>query len=102
MAHYEQAIAACRHADHKWRQALELLDEAQAKGLGPRPETFVEVMAICAASQRPKEAVAVLDRMAKAGVPAGLGAFNVAVAALAKEGQWKKALKILQYMERQA
>lgn len=81
---------------------MELLDEAQAKGLAPPPQTFVEVMAICAASQRPKEAVAVLDRMAKAGVPAGLGAFNVAVTALAKEGQWKKALKILQYMERQA
>lgn len=131
--HYQLAIAACRHADHKWRQALELLDEAQAKGLKPPPETFVEVsivfvscscvwkgrwggggcvcvcthaavrkktrggwcmclcvclcmhaaasrpfinppslflpnqvMRICAASQRHKEAVAVLDRMAKA------------------------------------
>ncbi|EWM21538.1 tpr-like protein [Nannochloropsis gaditana] len=59
-------------------------------------------MTICIHAQRPKETVAILDRMGKAGVPVGLSSYNLAVEALAHQGEWKKALKIITYMERQA
>lgn len=99
---YHMAIVACKRAQHKWRQALELIDEAVARGLQPNATSFQEVMSICAVAQRPKEAVSVLDRMGKAGVNAGLSSYNIAVSALAHQGQWKKALKIITYMEKQA
>ena len=51
----------------QWRQALELVDEAVSKGLGADVSMFNDVMAICVKAQRPKETVAVLDRMARVG-----------------------------------
>lgn len=35
-------------------------------------------------------------------MPAGLSSYNMAMASLAREKQWRKAVKIVEYMERQA
>ncbi|CAM9959710.1 unnamed protein product, partial [Discosporangium mesarthrocarpum] len=82
---FNTALAACSDAG-EGLLALELLEEARARGLSPDATSFNSAIAACATGGMEAEATALLLQMSQEGVPPDAVSFNTAVTARRRWG----------------
>lgn len=96
---YNAAIAALAKSG-RWKEAMSILDgmEEASKGVARDIVSFSSAMDACRAAGKADEAHALLSRMLLAGgsVKPNTRCFNTVLAALAKRGQYRRALSVVE------
>jgi pentatricopeptide repeat protein len=90
-------IATCEKCAD-WRQALELLDEMEERGVQKTPIAYNAAISACEKGMVPHQAHRVFERMLQAGIPATEISYCALISAAEKGGQYKLALRILEQM----
>ena len=94
------AIIACQSLGD-WQTALKLLDEIDARDIGPaRVTTYNSALSACEQHGRWEEALALLGAMQRHDVWLNESTFSIAIWACARGGQWREATRLLDEMFR--
>ena len=95
---YSSAISACEKAG-QWRDALDLLEQMKAEGLGQTAIAYNAAISACEKGLVPNKAVQVFDQMKEEGITPTVVTYSALISAAEKGAQWKLALSVLEEMK---
>ena len=95
---FSSAISACEKAG-QWREALQLLDQMKAEGLGQTAIAYNAAISACEKGLVPNKALQVFDQMKREGVTPTVVTYSALISAAEKGQQWKLAIQVLEEMK---